>query len=289
MARTVRCGLIQTRNVLGPERELAAIKKAMIDRHVTLIGEAARKKVKILCLQELFYGPYFCAEQETRWYQLTERVPDGPTITLMRKLAKKHQMVIVVPIYEEEQPGIYYNTAAVIDADGHVPRQVPQDAHPALQAGLLGEVLLPARQPRLSGVRDGLRESRRLHLLRPALPRRRARARPERRGDRLQPVGDGRRPVGVSLEARAAGARRRERLLRRRDQPRRHGGALEHRRVLRTELLLRPARPHHRRGAARQGRRRRRRPRPRHDRRSAVGLAVLPRPPARCVWRPRFP
>jgi beta-ureidopropionase len=118
MARTVRCGLIQTRNVLGPEWDLPAIKKAMIDRHVTLIGEAARKKVKILCLQELFYGAYFCAEQETRWYHLTERVPDGPTITLVRKLAKKHQMVIVAPIYEEEQPGIYYNTAAVIDADG---------------------------------------------------------------------------------------------------------------------------------------------------------------------------
>ena len=106
MARTVRCGLIQTRNVLGSDRELAAIKSAMIDRHVTLIGEAARKKVKILCLQELFYGPYFCAEQEARWYHLTERVPDGPTITLMRKLARKHRMVIVAPIYEEEQPGI---------------------------------------------------------------------------------------------------------------------------------------------------------------------------------------
>jgi N-carbamoylputrescine amidase len=118
MARTVRCGLIQTRNVLGPDRELAAIKSAMINRHVTLIGEAARKKVKILCLQELFYGPYFCAEQETRWYHLTERVPDGPTITLVRKLARKHGCVIVAPIYEEEQPGIYYNTAAVIDADG---------------------------------------------------------------------------------------------------------------------------------------------------------------------------
>jgi N-carbamoylputrescine amidase len=118
MARTVRCGLIQTRNVLGSDRDLAAIKKAMIDRHVGLIGEAARKKVKILCLQELFYGPYFCAEQETRWYQMTERVPEGPTITLVRKLAKKHRMVIVAPVYEEEQPGIYYNTAAVIDADG---------------------------------------------------------------------------------------------------------------------------------------------------------------------------
>jgi N-carbamoylputrescine amidase len=118
MARTVRCGLIQARNVLGPDRDLPSIKKAMIERHVALIAEAARKKVKILCLQELFYGPYFCAEQETKWYHLTERVPDGPTITLIRKLAKKHGCVIVAPVYEEEQPGVYYNTAAVIDADG---------------------------------------------------------------------------------------------------------------------------------------------------------------------------
>jgi beta-ureidopropionase len=118
MARTVRCGLIQSRSVLGADRELPAIKKAMVDHHVALIDKAARQKVKILCLQELFYGPYFCAEQETKWYHLTERVPDGPTITLIRKLAKKHKMVIVAPIYEEDQPGIYYNTAAVVDADG---------------------------------------------------------------------------------------------------------------------------------------------------------------------------
>ena len=63
-------------------------------------------------------------------------------------------MVIVVPIYEEDQPGVYYNTAAVIDADGQLSRQVPQEPHPALQARLLGEVLLQARQPRLPGVRD---------------------------------------------------------------------------------------------------------------------------------------
>ncbi len=118
MARKVRCGLIQAANVLGPEAGLPAIKKAMLDKHVGLIAQAARKGVKILCLQELFYGPYFCAEQEARWYDLTERVPDGPTVSLMRKLARKHKMAIVVPIYEMEQPGVYYNTAAVIDADG---------------------------------------------------------------------------------------------------------------------------------------------------------------------------
>jgi N-carbamoylputrescine amidase len=118
MPRVVRCGLIQASNVKPPEAGLPAIKKSMMDKHRKLIEQAAREKVKILCLQELFYGPYFCAEQETRWYELTERVPEGPTVSEMQKLARKHKMAIVVPIYEEDQPGVYYNTAAMIDADG---------------------------------------------------------------------------------------------------------------------------------------------------------------------------
>ncbi|HJN55216.1 MAG TPA: nitrilase-related carbon-nitrogen hydrolase [Candidatus Poseidoniales archaeon] len=85
---------------------------------VTLIEEAGQQGVQILCLQELFYGPYFCAEQDRRWYDLTENIPDGPTTRLMQDLAKKHKMVIVIPIYEKDMAGVYYNTAAVVDADG---------------------------------------------------------------------------------------------------------------------------------------------------------------------------
>jgi N-carbamoylputrescine amidase len=118
MPRVVRCGLIQARNVKSPDSGLESIKKAMVDKHLKLLEQAAKKKVQALCFQELFYGPYFCAEQETKWYHLTERVPDGPTVQLMRKMAKKYSMVLVVPVYEEDQPGVYYNTAAVIDADG---------------------------------------------------------------------------------------------------------------------------------------------------------------------------
>ncbi|HTM89106.1 MAG TPA: nitrilase-related carbon-nitrogen hydrolase, partial [Terriglobales bacterium] len=77
-----------------------------------------QKKVQVLCLQELFYGPYFCAEQNGRWYELAEPVPEGATTKLMRKLAAKHHMVLVVPVYEQPMPGLYFNTAAVIDADG---------------------------------------------------------------------------------------------------------------------------------------------------------------------------
>ena len=119
MPNIVRCGLIQAANKLSPERHsLAEIKKAMLEKHVRLIEQAGKKRVQILCLQELFYGPYFCAEQNARWYELTERIPQGPTIQRMMKLAKKHRMAMVVPIYEEEMTGLYFNAAAVIDADG---------------------------------------------------------------------------------------------------------------------------------------------------------------------------
>jgi beta-ureidopropionase len=119
MSKIVRCGLIQAKCELSPQREsLAKIKKAMVEKHRKLIEQAGKKRVQILCLQELFYGPYFCAEQDARWYGLTEKVPEGPTVQLMMKLAKKHRMVLIVPVYEEEMTGVYYNTAAVIDADG---------------------------------------------------------------------------------------------------------------------------------------------------------------------------
>src|SRR5579872_2104459 len=108
MSRNIRCGLIQAHNALGPGHPMAQIKKAMIDKHLKLIELAAKKKVQVLCLQELFYGPYFCAEQNVKWYEMTERVPEGPTVKLMQKVAARHGMVIVVPVYEEEMTGLYY-------------------------------------------------------------------------------------------------------------------------------------------------------------------------------------
>ncbi|MBI4546502.1 MAG: acyltransferase [Ignavibacteriae bacterium] len=118
MPRTVRGGLIQATLASSTEQPIETIKKAMIDKHVKLIEEASKKRVQILCLQELFYGPYFCAEQKTKWYAMTEKIPEGPTTKLMQELAKKFSMVLIVPIYEVEIPGVYYNSAAVIDADG---------------------------------------------------------------------------------------------------------------------------------------------------------------------------
>lgn len=118
MPRIVKGGLVQCKLAESTEQPIEKIKKAMIDKNLALIEQAAKQDVQILCMQELFYGPYFCAEQKTKWYAMVERIPDGPTIKLMQDVARKHQMVIIVPIFEEEMTGVYYNTAAVIDADG---------------------------------------------------------------------------------------------------------------------------------------------------------------------------
>jgi beta-ureidopropionase len=134
LPRIVRCSLIQASNVGKPEQSLAQVKQAMMDKHETYIAQAAEAGSQITCLQEIFYGPYFCAEQETRWYDFTEKIPDGPTIKRMQELARKHHMAIIVPIYEIENEGVYYNTAAVIDNTGtylgkyrkmHIPHVAP--------------------------------------------------------------------------------------------------------------------------------------------------------------------
>src|ERR1700704_6010079 len=118
MPRTVKCGLIQCSNAGTTDLPIEEIKRLNIEKHLTFIQQAADQGVKILCMQEVFTTPYFCAEQQTRWYDAVEKIPDGATTRLMQEVAKEHGMVIVVPIYEEEITGIYYNTAAVIDADG---------------------------------------------------------------------------------------------------------------------------------------------------------------------------
>src|SRR4051794_6112468 len=110
MPRVVRGGLIQATLCESANAPAGGIKAAMIEKHVALIAEAAGRGARVVCLQELFYGPYFCAEQDARWYAMAEPVPDGPTVRLMAELAKRHEVVLIVPVYEEDLTGVYYNT-----------------------------------------------------------------------------------------------------------------------------------------------------------------------------------
>jgi N-carbamoylputrescine amidase len=118
MPRKVIGGLIQAKNPLNDEKvPIAKIQKAAMAAHLPLIHEAGKSGVQVLCLQEIFNGPYFCPSQDRRWYDAAEEVP-GPTTEAIAKIAKKYRMAVVVPVYEREDAGVYYNTAAVYDADG---------------------------------------------------------------------------------------------------------------------------------------------------------------------------
>ncbi|HSB84815.1 MAG TPA: nitrilase-related carbon-nitrogen hydrolase, partial [Ilumatobacteraceae bacterium] len=110
MSNTVRAALLQT--------DWAGTKEAMIDKHEEAAHEAKSQGAQVICFQELFYGPYFCQVQDTQYYSYTELIPDGPTTQRFCGVAKELGMVMVLPMYEHEQAGVYYNTAAVIDADG---------------------------------------------------------------------------------------------------------------------------------------------------------------------------
>ena len=114
----IKSGLIQMGlkgdTSMSPEQ----IRDLMLEAHGPLIDKAGEAGVQILCFQEVFTQPYFCPSQDKRWYSAAEAIPNGHTTNLMCKYAKKYNMVIIVPIYEEAMPGVYYNTAAVIDADG---------------------------------------------------------------------------------------------------------------------------------------------------------------------------
>jgi beta-ureidopropionase len=118
MPGIVRSGLIQmSLPKTQGEGTIEEIKEAMLQKHLPMIDEAGARGVQILCLQEIFNTPYFCPGQDKAWYSSAEAVP-GPTTERIAEYARKYNMVIIVPVYEKEQAGVLYNTAAVIDADG---------------------------------------------------------------------------------------------------------------------------------------------------------------------------
>ena len=245
MSRNVRGALVQA--------SWTGDKESMIQKHEERAHEAAKQGAQFVLFQELFYGPYFCQVQDAQYYSYTELIPDGPTTKRMQDLAKQTGMVVVAPMYEEDEQGVGH---LLQHRRGHrrgwdVSRQVPQDPHPARE-GLLGEVLLPAGQPRLPGLRD--RPSARSACTSATTgTSRRAPGRWALNGAEivLDPLGDVTRSERVPLADRAGLPRRRQRLLRRDDQPGRDREGPRRRRLLRPELLRRPARPVRRRRRAR--------------------------------------
>ena len=110
MSPVIRAALFQT--------AWTGDKESMIQVHEQAVRDAAAQGAQVLCFQELFYGPYFCQVQDKAFYEYAEQVPEGPIVRRFQDLARELGIVLILPVYEEEQPGVLYNTAAVIDADG---------------------------------------------------------------------------------------------------------------------------------------------------------------------------
>lgn len=110
LSEVVRAALVQA--------EWTGDKESMVDKNVGLAREAADQGAQILCFQEIFNTPYFCNVQDSSHYDAAEPIPGGPAVQRMIGLAKETGMVLVVPVYEAVDEGIFYNAAAVIDADG---------------------------------------------------------------------------------------------------------------------------------------------------------------------------
>ncbi|MEO8622587.1 MAG: carbon-nitrogen hydrolase, partial [bacterium] len=91
--------------------------RATIDATVARIRDAAALGAQIICLKELFNAPYFCKSQKCERFDIAEPIP-GPTTETMQKLAKELDVVLIVPVFEKQAPGVYRNSAAIIDADG---------------------------------------------------------------------------------------------------------------------------------------------------------------------------
>ena len=110
MTSNVRAALVQS--------EWTGDKESMVEKNIGYARQAAEQRAQVLCFQEMFSSSYFCTVQDAKYYDEAEEIPSGPTMQRMLALAKETEMVIVVPIYEKVDEGTFYNTSAVIDADG---------------------------------------------------------------------------------------------------------------------------------------------------------------------------
>ncbi|HEX6927174.1 MAG TPA: carbon-nitrogen hydrolase [Longimicrobiaceae bacterium] len=99
------------------QEAVSSNRQEQLEASIANVREAAGRGAQIVCLQELFNSPYFCKSTHADRFDLAEPIP-GPTTTRMQELAKELQIVIIVPLFERQGPGVYRNSAAIIDADG---------------------------------------------------------------------------------------------------------------------------------------------------------------------------
>jgi N-carbamoylputrescine amidase len=163
MPRTVRGALVQA--------TWTGDKESMIQKHEGYAHEAAKQGAQFILFQELFYGPYFCQVQDAQYYSYTELIPDGPTTRRMQDLAKQTGLVVVRADVRGGRAGLGH---LLQHRRGHRPDGTYlgkyRKTHIPHVKGFWEKFYFRPGNLGLPGLRDGRRQGRRLHLLRPPLP-----------------------------------------------------------------------------------------------------------------------
>jgi N-carbamoylputrescine amidase len=108
-AQKFRVGLVQ----MAMSRDPAENLKAAVD----WVAKAAKAGAQVVCLPELFRSPYFCQKEDAAIFDLAESIP-GPSTEALGEAAKKAGVAVVASLFERRAPGLYHNTAAILDTDG---------------------------------------------------------------------------------------------------------------------------------------------------------------------------
>ncbi len=167
---------------------------ANIAKTEALIREAAALGAQVILPSELFQGPYFCVSQEERWFATAHPWREHRSSPALAPLAGELGVVLPLSIFEREGPH-YFNSLVMADADGSL-LGLYRKSHIPDGAGLPGEVLLPPRRHRLSGLGHAVRAAGRRHLLGPVVP-----------GSGAGDDADGRRGAALSHRDRLGAAR----------------------------------------------------------------------------------
>ena len=122
-------------------------------RAIAGVRDAASKGAQLICLPELFRSRYFCQSEEQRTLRAGRSGARARPRRRSEALAAELGITLIASLFERRAPGLYHNTAAVLDARRGLSRQVSQDAH-SRRSAVLREVLLHARRPGLQGVFD---------------------------------------------------------------------------------------------------------------------------------------
>jgi N-carbamoylputrescine amidase len=107
--RNFQIGIVQMSCTPEPEQNLA--------RAIAHIRDATAKGAEVVCLPELFQTQYFCQREDIALFDLAESIP-GPTTARLGDLARELKITIVASLFERRAPGVYHNTAAILNAEG---------------------------------------------------------------------------------------------------------------------------------------------------------------------------